>query len=109
MTWMAFPLSFAWRAAAATCRWDSPVDHYVNGLHTRTFSKNRRGVVTYEYNYVISRGPFLNDQPHGEWTYRYPNGFTAEGAYEHGERIGAWTVRDPEGKLTTVDYEHGQQ
>ena len=59
--------------------------------------------------HVISRGSFVDDQPHGQWTYRYRNGFTAEGAYEHGMRTGAWTVRDPEGKVTTVDYAHAEQ
>ena len=58
---------------------------------------------------VISRGPFLNDEPHGDWTFRYRNGFTAQGAFEHSERIGAWTVRDPEGNVTTVRYEGGEQ
>ena len=58
---------------------------------------------------VISRGPFLNDEPHGQWTYWYRNGFTAEGAYEHGERIGPWTARDPQGNITTVDYKAREQ
>ena len=59
--------------------------------------------------HIISRGPFLNDEPHGDWTFRYRNGFTAQGAFEHSERIGAWTVRDPEGNVTTVRYEGGEQ
>ena len=52
---------------------------------------------------------YLDDRPHGDWTYWYRNGFTAEGAYEHGETIGAWTARDSEGKVTTVDYDYGEQ
>lgn len=76
---------------------------YENGL------RNVEWTVTDKTGHVISSGPFLNDQPHGDWTYWYRNGFTAEGAFEHGERTGAWTVRDPEGNITNVDYETSQQ
>ena len=71
--------------------------------------RNGEWTVSDKTGHVISRGPFLNDQAHGDWTYWYRNGFTAEGAFQHGERTGAWTVRDPEGNVSTVDYETSQR
>ena len=85
----------------------SPFDLSMEGPFANDL-RNGEWTVTDKTGYVISRGFFLDDQPHGEWTYWYRNGYTAEGAYEHGERTGQWTVRDRAGNLTTVSYANGK-
>ena len=64
--------------------------------------------MSYGKGYVISRSSSTEDEPHGEGKYWFRNGFTAKGAYQHGERIGPWTVHDTQDNITTVHYEDGQ-
>ena len=113
-------------------RADGVVDHYVNGVHTRSFSENRRGVVTYEYNYAdgdangvhalrsedgtLKRsGTFVDWEKEGHWIEPSfaPRGLTLEGAYTNDQRQGEWTSSDKTGHVISRgpflnDLPHGE-
>ncbi len=113
-------------------RADGVVDHYVNGVHTRSFSENRRGVVTYEYNYAdgdangvhalrsedgtLERsGTFVDWEKEGHWIEPSfaPRGLTLEGAYTNDQRQGEWTSSDKTGHVISRgpflnDLPHGE-
>ena len=111
---------------------DGIVDHYVNGVLTRSFSENRRGVVTYEYNYANGEangvhalrsedgtlersGIFVDWEQEGHWIEPSfaPRGLTMEGAYTNGQRQGEWTSSDKTGHVISRgpflnDQPHGE-
>ena len=99
-------------------RWGYAINHYVNGLRSRAVTGNRRGIVTYEQNYVqaerhgfhavrsddgavIRSGMYVEGEEDGLWI--EPSlrrlGPTMEGTYADGLRDGEWTVTDGDGDI----------
>lgn len=105
-----------WKAAGR--RRDGTVEHYVDGERVRAVSTNRRGVVTYEMNYVddkangayvlrsedgkvVRKGMYADGEEEGQWIEpSFPaRGLSMQGAYAGGLRQGEWTVTDGEGQV----------
>jgi hypothetical protein len=77
----------------ATAQTDSPITYVQAGEQWWDNGQRR------------SSGAFVNDQPHGTWTFWNVAGEkTMEGQYDHGRRVGTWTTTNGDSGAVQIDY-----
>ena len=96
------------------------VEHFVNGMRTKTIQQDWRGIIFYESNHLdgelngdfvtrkrkgvlIVKGSYVAGERDGYWIEpsTFSSEFTLEGTYRSGARNGRWRVRDRKGDVAS--------